>query len=253
MRVLLTNDDGIHGRGLAVLEQIASSFCDDVWIVAPESDQSGASHAISLNKPLTRRKVREKVWAVKGTPVDCVIMAARELVPEPIDMVLSGVNNGQNIGDYLNYSGTVAGAMEGALLNIPSFALSQARDFSDPKETVFWETVLTHAPDLLRRFLEMKLPPDTFLNVNFPDCPPDQVSKTAFVRQGKFDHALGIEARQSPDGRAYQWVKFLGDKPRSEPGTDIDALMRKQIAIVPVKVDKTDHAFLERMKKEWSR
>ena len=116
MRILLTNDDGIYGQGLQVLEEIARTLSDDIWIVAPENDQSGAARSIHLNQPLRRRKVREKVWAVSGTPTDCVIMAVRHLVPEPIDLLLSGVNNGQNVGDYVNYSGTVAGGDGGCFV-----------------------------------------------------------------------------------------------------------------------------------------
>ena len=119
MRILLTNDDGINAHGLSVLEEIALSISNDVWVVAPETDQSGVAHSLSLSQPLRARKVKEKTFAVSGTPTDCVIMAVRELVPGPIDLLLSGVNAGQNIGDYINYSGTVAGAIEGTLPGIP--------------------------------------------------------------------------------------------------------------------------------------
>ena len=125
MRILLTNDDGIHDEGMAVLERIARKLSDDVWVVAPESDQSGLSHSLSLSHPLRLRKFDDRHFAVRGTPTDCVIMAARHIMPEPPDLILSGVNSGSNIADDVTYSGTVAGAMEGTLIGIRSFALSQ--------------------------------------------------------------------------------------------------------------------------------
>ena len=129
MRILITNDDGIHAPGLEVCEKIARALSDDVWIVAPETDQSGVSHSLSLNDPLRLREVGAKHFAVKGTPTDCVIMGARHIMKEVPDLVLSGVNRGRNCAEDVTYSGTVAGAMEGTVLGIPSFALSQAYAF----------------------------------------------------------------------------------------------------------------------------
>src|SRR6201993_2158867 len=127
MRILCTNDDGIHGPGLTVLETIARALSDDVWIVAPETDQSGVSHSLSLNDPLRLREIGPRHFAVKGTPTDCVIMGARHIIPQgKPDLVLSGVNRGRNAAEDVTYSGTVAGAIEGTVLGIPSFALSQA-------------------------------------------------------------------------------------------------------------------------------
>ena len=180
MRILLTNDDGIHAHGLKVLEEIARELSDDVWIVAPETDQSGLAHSITLSHPLRARKVREKTFAVTGTPTDCVIMGVRHLVDEPVDLVLSGVNAGQNIGDYITYSGTVAGAMEGAQLGIPSFALSQAFSYDGHRE-VIWETARQLAPDLLKSLIPQKLPDGTLININFPNCMPDEVVGAAVV------------------------------------------------------------------------
>ena len=127
MRILLTNDDGVHARGLGVLEEIARALSDDIWVVAPETDQSGVSHSLSLNDPLRLREVADRHFAVKGTPTDCVIMGARHIIPDgKPDLVLSGVNRGRNAAEDVTYSGTVAGAIEGTVLGIPSFALSQA-------------------------------------------------------------------------------------------------------------------------------
>ena len=168
MRILLTNDDGIHAHGLKVLEEIARTLSDDVWIVAPETDQSGLAHSLTLSHPLRAREVREKTFAVTGTPSDCVIMGARQLVDGPIDLVLSGVNAGQNVGDFITYSGTVAGAMEGTLLGIHSIALSQAFSY-DSHRSVPWDTVSTLAPGVLKALMDVDLPKDTLINVNFPN------------------------------------------------------------------------------------
>ena len=130
MRILITNDDGIHSPGLEACEKIARALSDEVWIVAPETDQSGVSHSLSLNDPLRMREVGERHFAVKGTPTDCVIMGVRHIMKDKPDLVLSGVNRGRNCAEDVTYSGTVAGAMEGAVLGIPSFALSQAYAFT---------------------------------------------------------------------------------------------------------------------------
>src|SRR6201986_2367167 len=165
MRILVTNDDGIHAPGLAACEEIARALSDDVWIVAPETDQSGVSHSLSLNDPLRLREVDERHFAVKGTPTDCVIMGARHVLDgKDIDLVLSGVNRGRNVGEDVIYSGTVAGAMEGTVLGIPSIALSQAYK-SRSGQPPHWDTSLRFAPDIIRRVLDQGLPSDVLINV----------------------------------------------------------------------------------------
>jgi 5'-nucleotidase len=168
MRILITNDDGIHAPGLEACEKIARTLSDDVWIVAPETDQSGVSHSLSLNDPLRLRELGKRRFAVKGTPTDCDIMGARHLMKERPDLVLSGVNRGRNAAEDVSYSGTVAGAIEGTVLGIPSFSLSQAFS-SGTKHMPFWDTAITFAPDLIRRVLDAGMPRDVLVNVNFPD------------------------------------------------------------------------------------
>ena len=172
MRILVTNDDGIHAEGLDVCEKIARLLSDDVWVVAPEYDQSGVAHSLSLNDPLRLRQVGERRYAVRGTPTDCVIMGARHLLNghDP-DLVLSGVNRGRNAGEDVIYSGTTAGAMEGTVLGIPSVALSQSYK-SRSGQPPHWETSLQFAPDIIRRVLAEGMPSDVLINVNFPDCAP---------------------------------------------------------------------------------
>lgn len=247
MRVLLTNDDGINAPGLALLEDLARELADDVWIVAPETDQSGLAHSLTLNHPLRARKVRDQVYAVSGTPTDCVIMAVRQLVEGKIDLVLSGVNAGQNIGDYITYSGTVAGAMEGVLLGIPAIALSQAF-LPENIRAIPWDTSRTHAPAVLKSLIGVDLPKDTLINVNFPGCDAKSVTGSVVAHQGKFEHGLGIGERRDGRGLPYYWLEFQGQPPQSQPGSDIDALRQNQIAITPVRMDMTDHASLDALR-----
>lgn len=190
MRILLTNDDGIHAEGLQALERIARRLSDDVWVVAPETDQSGYAHSLSLSEPLRLRKIGDRHFAVRGTPTDCVIMGARKLLPGLPDLVLSGVNSGSNVADDVTYSGTVAGAMEGCLLGIRSIALSQAYTFFNQERVVPWEVAEAHAPALLSRLIGIDLPAGVFLNVNFPNCPPGEVRETVVTSQGKLVHGL---------------------------------------------------------------
>ena len=233
--------------GLAVLQEIAATLSDDVWTVAPETDQSGLAHSLTLSHPLRVRKVSDRSFSVTGTPTDCVIMAARHIVPDGIDLVLSGVNAGQNIGDHVTYSGTVSAAMEGTLLGIRSIALSQAFSY-DGKRKVLWDTVKTLAPDLLKRLISLDMPTDTLLNVNFPNCAADECQGERIATQGRFSHGLGIEERHDGRGMSYYWLKFIGEPPEPQEGSDIDALREHEVAITPVKLDLTNHEFMSDLK-----
>jgi 5'-nucleotidase len=184
LRILITNDDGIRSRGLEVTEAIARTLSDDVWVVAPETEQSGASHSLTLTTPLRLRKIDERHFAITGTPTDCVMMASSHLMKDRApDLVLSGVNRGINAADDVTYSGTIAGAMEGCTLGIPSIALSQAFAYHEKRE-VRWDCAATHGPDLVRKLVETGWPRDVLMNVNFPDCPAEEVSGVEVVAQG---------------------------------------------------------------------
>ncbi len=251
MRILITNDDGVHAAGLGVLEEIAAQLSDDVYVVAPESDQSGVAHSLSLSDPLRLRQISERRYALKGTPTDCVIMGVRSLlIDQKPDLILSGVNRGQNIAEDVTYSGTIAGAMEGTLLGVPSIALSQCYGFVSVKTGVRWDCALTHAPDIIRKIVAQGVAPDTLVNVNFPDCAPDEVEGVAVTRQGRRDtELLKIEPRFDGRGHPYYWIAF--DRPKYTPGagTDLEAIAAKRISVTPLRLDLTDMVAAEALRK----
>ena len=248
MRILITNDDGIHAPGLDACETIARALTDEIWIVAPESDQSGVSHSLSLNDPLRLREVSQRHFAVRGTPTDCIIMGVRHLMKDVPDLVLSGVNRGRNCAEDVTYSGTVAGAMEGTVLGIPSFALSQAYGFST-KRLPHWQTAIKHAPDLICKVLAAGMPRDVLVNVNFPDCPPEEVAGVAITVQGQRDQELlRIDARNDGRGNPYYWIAFgRGGMAGAAQGSDLAALNEKRIAVTPLRLDLTDEPFMTRL------
>lgn len=242
MRVLLTNDDGIHAEGLAALERIARTLTDDVWIVAPEADQSGFAHSLSLSEPLRLRKLEEKRFALRGTPTDCVIMGVRHILPGPPDLILSGVNSGSNVADDVSYSGTVAGAIEGTMLNIPSVAMSQAYDYANEERVVPYATAEALAPALLQKILAAKPNPGILLNVNFPKCAPEEIAGTAVTVQGRLAHGLAVDARRDGRGMPYFWLCFQREPEEFAEGTDIHAMANNFVSVTPLQLDMTAHA-----------
>ena len=250
MRILLTNDDGIHAEGLAALERIARTLSDDVWIVAPETDQSGLAHSLSLSEPLRLRKISEKHFALRGTPTDCVIMGVREVLGgKKPDLVLSGVNNGANMADDVTYSGTIAGAIEGTLQGIKSFAISQAANYVDGQRLIPWEIVETFAPELLKKLIKVEMPDWSFMNLNFPNCKPEELKGIAVTAQGKLDFGINVEKRSDGRGLPYYWLKFDSRKGDFRDGTDIHALKENKISVTPLKLDLTDYDLLDRIQK----
>ena len=238
LRILVTNDDGIHAPGLKALEKIARKLSSDVWVVAPEEEQSGSAHSLSLANPLRVRKLSAKKYAVRGTPSDCVLMAVRHIMMEmPPDLVLSGVNRGQNIADDVTYSGTIAAAMEGTQLGIPSIALSQAFGFSG-HANVKWATAEHFAPEIIKKLVAAGWPEEVLINVNFPDVVPGSVTGIEVTRQGKRDQSLvrvkeRIDARNNP----YYWLGFERILSNPPQGTDLRAIYEGRISITPLHMD----------------
>ncbi|HEY7549030.1 MAG TPA: 5'/3'-nucleotidase SurE [Hyphomicrobiaceae bacterium] len=250
MRILLTNDDGIDAPGLHALREIAAQLSDDVWVVAPETNQSGASHSLSMHEPLRLRRLDERAFAVRGTPTDSVIMGVRHILKDkPPDLVLSGVNRGANMAEDVTYSGTIAGAFEGTILGIRSIALSQAFGFGSGR-SVRWQTALAHAPGLIRRLLAAQWMPSCVMNVNFPDREPDDVQGTLVTVQGRRDPGLlQIEERHDTWGNPYYWLAFERRRSSAAEGTDLAAVYAGYISVTPLFLDLTYHAMRDEVRR----
>lgn len=241
-RILISNDDGIHGPGLEVLERVARSLSDDVWTVVPETEQSGAGHSLTLHHPLRIRQAAERRFAVDGTPTDSVLLAVNHILKDrKPDLVLSGVNRGANLGEDVTYSGTVAAAMEGTLMGIPSIALSQV--FASP-EPVKWHTAEAHAPEIIAKLIREGWGRNVLMNINFPDVDAEAVSGVEMTCQGKRKIGDDLVERRDPRGRPYIWI---GPQRRGEDataGSDLGAIARGAVSITPLCVDLTDRAAL---------
>ena len=247
MRILITNDDGIHAHGIKVLEQIARQISDDVTVVAPEMDQSGVAHSLSLNDPLRLREISPRHFAVKGTPTDCVIMGVHRIMADhKPDLVLSGVNVGHNMAEDVIYSGTVAGAMEGTILGITSIALSQGYA-PGGKNAIDWSAAQTHAPKVIRDVLALDVPRDVLVNVNFPARPANEVAGVSVTVQGRRDANLaGLEERFDGRGNPYYWIRYGRTRSTPPHGSDLEAIANGRISITPLRIDLTDEPTLTR-------
>jgi 5'-nucleotidase len=244
-RALLTNDDGIDAPGLAALAEAVAPLAREIWVVAPEHDQSGVSRALSLYTPLRLYQRGERRFAVSGTPSDCVAMALRTLMADnPPDIVFSGINRGANLADEVGYSGTVSAAMMARLLGVPAYAVSQAwRD----RENVRWHTAIQALPGVVRRFGPA---PRNVLNVNFPDLEPGELTGLSITRQGQ-PGSMSVEVEQRTDtrGYAYHWLALRRRQGVPTPDdTDIAALRRGEISVCPLGFDFTDEAMLEELR-----
>jgi len=238
--ILVTNDDGIYGPGLKILEKAAASICDDVWVVAPQKEESGASHSLTLHTPLRLAEYSEKRFAVDGTPTDCVLMAVKHIMPNKPDLVLSGVNFGQNLADDVTYSGTVAAAMEGTALGIPSIALSQAMSYADDF-VPDWSASEEHILPVINSLLKNGWEQGTLINVNFPACAPDEVKGVEVTKQGARNEALiWIDERKDGRKQNYYWISFKREKSEPDHDTDLYAIFNNYISITPLHMNLTD-------------
>lgn len=241
MRILLTNDDGVNAAGLKLLEEIAGNYSDDVWIVAPTEEQSGAGHSLTLTVPVRLRRLGERRFCVTGTPTDAVMMAIAWIMKDdPPDLILSGVNRGANLGEDVTYSGTVSAAMEGALAGIPSVALSQGSAREGMGDTVPFAAAQAWADRVLRPLLEAPMAPRTLVNVNFPALPPDEVKGIRVVRQGIRDYGrLRIVQRSDPRGYHYYWFGLAPVVQTPGHVTDLEAIADGYVAVTPLHLDLT--------------
>lgn len=243
MNILITNDDGVYSRGILILKQ-ALQRLGRVIVVAPDRPRSASGHSITLHKPLRVEKVQmqdgDMAYASNGTPSDCISLGVLDVAGDKVDLVVSGINLGPNLGYDLTYSGTVSAAMEGAIMKIPSFAISLATYEQDAS----YHYAAQFAAHLARILLENKLPEGVLLNVNVPDVPADEVSGILITSQGKRHYAGRIDKRTDPMGRSYYWLG--GDLPvdQLDEGTDVKAVADDYISVTPIHLDLTASRFL---------
>lgn len=249
-RILLSNDDGIRAPGLATLERIARTLSDDVWVVAPETEQSASSHSLTLHRPLRVREIDPRRFAVDGTPTDCALLAINMLLGDrKPDLVLSGVNYGRNVCDDVTYSGTVAVAMEATLLGVPAIAFSQSVTADGG---IDWATALAWGPGLVRRLVTMPWPQTVLMNVNFPPLPPGAVTGVRAAPHGKCKIGDQLSRRVDPRGRPYYWIGPLSEDDTVVPGTDLAVLSEGGISVTPLHLDLTHPPTLESLRRVFS-
>ena len=253
MRILLTNDDGVNARGLRVLEAIARKLSDDIWIVAPSEEQSGAGHSLTLTTPVRLRRHDERRFSVTGTPTDAVMLALAHIMKDsPPDLILSGINRGANLAEDVTYSGTVSAAMEGALAGVRSIALSQAYSREGMGDTVPFAAAEAWAEQVLVPLFEFDTAPATLININFPALPADEVRGVRVCRQGLRDYGrLRILQRTDPRGYDYYW---FGLGPMVEtPGhsTDLEAIAAGYVSVSPLHLDLTHVPSLEALHEQY--
>jgi len=244
LRLLISNDDGVHAKGINVLADELKKIAK-VTVVAPDRERSAAAHSLTLHHPLRVEKVKTSYYAVSGTPTDSVILGVCEVLKKKPDIVVAGINNGPNLGDDITYSGTVAAAIEGTLLGIPSFAISMAsnNDYN-------FETGAHYAKIIVNMIMKHGLPADTLLNVNVPNLPVDEVQGIMITRQGKRVYDNSIVKKKDPRGKDYYWMggEEIGFK--NEPGTDFEAIGMGCVSVTPVKLDLTNHDAIRELK-DW--
>ena len=249
MRILVTNDDGINAPGLVALEAIAAELSDDIWVVAPAEEQSGAGHSLTLSKPVRVRKLTPRRFAVQGTPTDCVMLALGAVMHEARpDLILSGVNRGGNLAEDVTYSGTVSAAMEGCLAGIPSIALSQVMaDYAEGKED--FSTATAHGADIIRRVQAIDWPAGVLVNINFPAVAADAVRGVRVTEQGFRDYGnIHLVERIDPRGFPYYWHGFGREMPSPGHETDLKAMHEACISVTPLHLDMTHYATMAALK-----
>ncbi len=244
-RILITNDDGYHAEGIVALERALSEI-GEVYVVAPASEMSGASHSLTLARPLRIRQIDERHWTVDGTPTDCVTLALNQILTPDLlpDICASGINPGANMGDDATYSGTIAGALEATILGVPGLAFSlvayRNHDYSESAKI---------AREMTAKALEIGLPKDTLLNVNIPKGVPKGIRVT---RQGFKNARPVISEHIDPRGKAYYWIGEVREGFRAEGGTDFEAIDDGFVSVTPMRSDLTNHDVMNQLR-EWVR
>ena len=238
-RILITNDDGIDAPGIRLLEEVACTLTSEVWVVAPELDQSAVSHSLSLHDPLRVSVKGERKFGVSGTPGDCIVLAIQELMKnERPDLILSGINRGSNLGVETAFSGTVGAAMVGLLLGVSSIALSQV--FTKP-DLVRWETAAAFAPNVIRQLASIKWPENCCLSVNFPDFPPSGIKGMVFTNQGPgLMEGLDLNKRVDLRNHNYYWLNIRRGSRSNPADSETAVVLEAGISVTPLQFERTN-------------
>jgi len=239
-RILITNDDGYFSDGIAALTRALEEI-GDVVVVAPASEQSATAHSLTLTRPLRVRQIDDRRYTVDGTPTDCVTLALTKILPEPPDIVVSGINHGANLGDDVTYSGTVAGALEAAVFRIPGIAVSLVARDGD------FDHAARYAAQLTPQVLAAGMPTGTILNVNVP---VGEIRGTSLTHQGVKIAELRIQEGIDPRGKSYYWIGEQIVRWREDPGCDFEAIARGLVSVTPLRIDMTDYRYLEKLRND---
>ena len=245
--IMLTNDDGVHAPGLKMLFEHIQKL-GKTTIIAPEHDNSAASHSLTMSRPLRVREIAENIYTINGTPTDCVTIGIGKILPQRPDLVISGINPGPNIGDDVSYSGTVSAAIESTMLGIPSIAVSLAAE----SEPLHYGTAAAFVVRLAKIILEKGLPKDTLLNVNVPNTASEGIEGVAFTRRGRRLYDDAIKETFDPWGRKHYWIG--GGTPSFDAGEDTDsaAISVNKISITPMHLDPTNYEALTHLQNKWA-
>ena len=243
MLILATNDDGVYSPGLTILAKALRAL-GDVWVVAPDREQSAVSHSLTLYRPLLVEEIMERVYTVNGTPTDCVNLAVHGVLPRRPDIIVSGINKGANLGDDVTYSGTVSAALEAAIMGIPAFAISMAA-----RENFKFDTAAAFAVKLASLLADEGLKKDTLLNVNVPNVRPEGIKGVRVTRQGRRVYSGSVLERIDPRGKKYYWIGGEIENWEEDPEADHTAVSDGYISVTPLKLDYTDHASLDNIRR----
>ncbi len=238
MRILLSNDDGIDALGIRAMEDALLEFAD-VWVIAPASEQSAKSHALTMHKPLRVEHRDSRHIAIGGTPVDSVYMALHHFMPEPPDLIVSGINKGANLGEDIHYSGTVAAAREACLFGFPSLAVSLHIDFSSDDKRLHWDTATPVACALAKKIHKEGLPPQTLINLNVPNIPKELLKGVRVAELGRHHYHCLVDERVDPRGKRYYWLGGLHEKFSGSDSSDGALVERGYAAVSPIGTDVT--------------
>jgi 5'-nucleotidase len=244
LMILVTNDDGIHSKGIFILAKALQEI-GDVFVVAPDSEKSAIAHSLTLHRPLRVEKIKKNFYAVDGTPADCVHLGVNTILPKRPRLIVSGINKGGNLGDDIIYSGTVSAAFEGTLLGISSFAISLVS-----RNHFKFDVAARFALRVARYILKRGLPKNTFLNINVPNLDEKEIKAYKITQQGRLVHnGDGVIEKMDPRGRKYYWIgggQLVFDKGRN---TDVEAVSKDYISITPLNLDLTNYSSIRELKK----